>query len=80
MDQRAADERMARMITEIVGPVVGDYIKELRWDIEKLTARMDAVEAENAALRAKIARGRPVANMSDRIARIERQMDEVDND
>jgi hypothetical protein len=80
MDQRAADERMARMITEIVGPVVGGYIKELRWDIEKLTARMDAVEAENAALRAKIARGRPVANMSDRIARIERQMDEVDND
>jgi hypothetical protein len=73
------DAVLARVVTEVVGPVLGEYVKELRWDIQKLTARLDAVEAENAALRNKIARARPIVSVSERIARIERQMQEAED-
>ena len=79
-------ETLCKVLREVISPVLGQYVKELRGKIADLTTRMVALEAENEQLHAKMAllseqrrRVRPIANVNERIARIERQIEEAED-
>jgi hypothetical protein len=73
----------AELLGKIVGPVLRQYVGEFRGKIADLTARIVALEAENEHLRARMTmiaeQRRRVRPVDERIARIERQMEEAEN-